>query len=469
MRAGTIFAALTACSIACTATAAPKHRDLSKIKHIIVIYEENRSFDTLYGNFPGANGLANAAATTKTQVKMDGTPFANLPDVCWKSAAPFPNTDPGTGAQKCTQEDPDFLPLEPIANGPFDASKAVPLDQMSHEDLVHRFYQEQVQIDGGKMDKFAAVSDAGGLTMQTYDGSKLEMWKFAQDYVLADNFFHAAFGGSFLNHQWLACACTPVYNNAPKELKAQVGTDGALIKDGIVTPDGFAVNTIFPASAPHPAEDARHPRLPLQDAPTIGDRMSDRKPKAVSWAWYSGGFNDALAGDTTTHNFQFHHQPYTYFRRYAEGEPGRAHLKDGADFEKAIAKGTLPEVSFYKPVGDLNQHPNYATLMDGDHKTAELIRKIQANKKLWAGSVIIVTYDENGGTWDHVAPPVIDNWGPGTRIPAIIISPFAKRHTVDSTRYDTTSILKLIEVRYGLSPLTSRDATANDLTNALNL
>jgi phospholipase C len=467
MRIGAFLAAMAACSGSCAAAPA-EHHDLSKIKHIIVIYEENRSFDTLYGGFPGANGLANAGSAAM-QVKVDGTPFTNLPAVCWKSDGSFPDTDATTGAQKCSQPDPDFLPLEPLANGPFDAEKAVPLDQMSHEDLVHRFYQEQVQIDDGRMDKFAAVSDAGGLTMGHFDGSKLEMWKYAQDYVLADNFFHAAFGGSFLNHQWLACACTPVYPYARATLKAQFGTDGTLITDGIVTPDGFAVNTIYPASPPHPEEDAKHPRLPLQDAPTIGDRMSDRRPTPVSWAWYSGGFNDALAGKVTEHNFQYHHQPYVYFRRYAEGEPGRLHLKDGADFEKAIADGKLPEVSFYKPVGDLNQHPSYATLLSGDQKTAELIRKIQSNKKLWSGSVIIVTYDENGGTWDHVAPPKIDNWGPGTRIPAIIISPFAKRHFVDHTQYDTTSILKFIEVRYGLAPLTSRDATANDLTNALQL
>jgi phospholipase C len=80
-----------------------------------------------------------------------------------------------------------------------------------------------------------------------------------------------------------------------------------------------------------------------------------------------------------------------------------------------------------------------------------------------------VTYDENGGAWDHVAPPKIDRWGPGTRVPAIVISPFAKRHFVDHTRYDTTSILKLIEVRFGLKPLGSRDGSANDMTNALNL
>jgi len=81
--------------------------------------------------------------------------------------------------------------------------------------------------------------------------------------------------------------------------------------------------------------------------------------------------------------------------------------------------------------------------------------------------VVIVTYDENGGFWDHVAPPLVDQWGPGTRVPTLVISPFAKKAYVDHTRYDTTSVLKLIETRWGLAPLGQRDASADGLTGAL--
>jgi phospholipase C len=83
-------------------------------------------------------------------------------------------------------------------------------------------------------------------------------------------------------------------------------------------------------------------------------------------------------------------------------------------------------------------------------------------------TVIIVTYDENGGFWDHVPPPFIDSWGPGTRVPTIVISPFAKKGFVDHTQYDTTSILALIEHRYNLTPLGSRDAAAADLQNSFS-
>jgi acid phosphatase len=104
--------------------------------------------------------------------------------------------------------------------------------------------------------------------------------------------------------------------------------------------------------------------------------------------------------------------------------------------------------------------------LQGQQHVASLVSAVQ-NSPYWADSVIIITYDENGGFWDHVAPPVVDKWGPGTRVPAIIVSPFAKKYFVDHTQCDTTAILKLIETRWGLAPLGTRDAAANDLTNAL--
>ena len=95
-----------------------------------------------------------------------------------------------------------------------------------------------------------------------------------------------------------------------------------------------------------------------------------------------------------------------------------------------------------------------------------LVRKIEVSKA-WKDSVIIVTFDDTGGFWDHAAPPQGRRFGPGERLPALIISPLARRGYVDHTTYDTTSILKLIETKFGLKPLTARDAAAGDMTNAL--
>ena len=83
---------------------------------------------------------------------------------------------------------------------------------------MHRYYQNREQINGGKLDQYAAWSDAGGLVMGYYDGSSLPLWALARQYTLADNFFMGAFGGSFLNHFWLICACTPIFPNAPASL-----------------------------------------------------------------------------------------------------------------------------------------------------------------------------------------------------------------------------------------------------------
>lgn len=446
--ASTAFVLLASASAGAAEPPAPKP-GLDKVGHIVVLFLENRSFDNIYGLFPGANGIANAGDTA-TQTDRSGKPYDQLPLVMNVNVKPH----------VVDNRFPDNLP-----NKPFRADAYAGLEQTTG-DLVHRFYQQQEQIDGGKMDRFAAISDAGGLTMSYYDGSRLPLWRYAQKYTLADNFFHAAFGGSFLNHMYLVCACTPEFKNAPEGIRAQLNADGTLKKDGAVTPDGYAVNTIYSTYMPRPAS-ANDPAklLPPMEETTIGDRLTE---KGVNWAWYSGGWNDAIAGHPDM-SFQFHHQPFAYFKAYGDGTQARAtHLKDGVDFIEAINNGTLPPVAFYKPIGVANEHPGYTSVLAGDRQAADIIALIERSP-IWKDTVVIVTYDENGGLWDHVAPPKGDRWGPGMRIPTLVISPFAKKGFVDHTEYDTTSVLKLIETRYGLKPLAERDAKANDLTNALEL
>ncbi len=169
--------------------------------------------------------------------------------------------------------------------------------------------------------------------------------------------------------------------------------------------------------------------------------------------------------------FQPHHQPFNYHARFAPGTPDRAeHLKDGDDFLKDIAAGTLPAVSFYKPAGRYTQHPSYTDLKSGDIHMDEVLKRLRASPQ-WNDMLIVVTYDENGGYWDHVAPPSgpgwSDRWGPGTRVPTLIISPYAKRGNIDSTAYDTTSILKFITRRFALEPLPGVRARTGDLTASL--
>ena len=421
---------------------------LEKLRHVIVIYQENWSFDGLYGKFPGAEGLANAGERV-TQMKKEGTPYTTLPQPLDTSKTP-----PAPDAR--------FPPDLPAA--PYDAARYVPPDRKTG-DIVNRAFQERRQINGGRMDGFVAWSENGGLAMSYYDATDLPVGRLAQQYTLADHFFHSAFDGSLFNHFWLICACTPVWPSAPANLRIQLDAQGDVVRHGSVTLDGYVVHTVYPANPPYPAT-IRDPAqlMPLLTMPTIGDRLSD---KGISWAWYSEGWNDAVAGRPDP-LFQFHHQPFNYFARYADSTAARTeHVKDIEDFRAALRAGNLPAVAFIKPNGAHNEHPGYADLLSGQRYVADLVKAVQ-DSAIWKDSVIIITYDEAGGRWDHVPPPPGDRWGPGVRVPAIIISPYAKRRFVDHTPYETVSILKLIETRWQLAPLGSRDAAANNLLNAFD-
>ena len=495
--------ALALCLAALPSLEAQSPPNLSAIDTIVVIYSENRAFDTLYGHFPGADGL-DAGRKAPAQVDRDGSVLKELPPI-WNGL-----TAPGV-APAVPQATTAHLP-----NAPFFVDDPAGFNVKANaitRDLVHRFYQNQMQIHGGRNDGFVAYGDAGALAMGAYDGSKLPMWDVARRYTLADHFFMGTFGGSFLEHVYLICACVARYEHADQSPArgsiAAVSPDGTALvlapdsprsamdgpprfqHDGNLTPDFYAVNTMQPPyqpSAVHPApggdptlaDPASPSVLPPQKTPTIGDLLT---AKGVSWAWYAGAWQATIDAGKQTAAFQFHHQAFNYFSSFAPGTPARAeHLKDGglagSKFLEAVDAGTLPHVVFYKPQGTLNEHPGYADLLAGDQHMADVISHLEKSPQ-WAHMVVVITYDENGGFWDHVAPPAGDRWGPGSRVPTIIVSPFAKKGVVDHTPYDTGSILRLITTRYGLPALDGlvmRDKAVaahgvhlGDLTGALTL
>lgn len=458
-----MVAALAACMALAAPGALAKSRPFRHIDHFVVIYLENHSFDNLYGTFPGANGLNGADPAHTIQVDLSGHVFK-----CLEQNDPQ-LTSPPLPADACSTANGDAFNSH-FTNAPFRIDDFVPPD-MKTRDLVHRYYQNQVQIDGGKNDKFVAVSDAKGLAMGVYDTANLPLGEYAKRYTLADRFFQGAFGGSFLNHQWLIAPRTPPFVGAasdggPCDIHTVLDANRLPVagKDLPLTTkaDGdWAVNTIQPFNPPFLAGTPDCRRLPPLDGTTIGDRLTGA---GIDWAWYSGGWNDAVAGHPDP-LFQYHHQPFAYFAKYAPGTAGRSHLRDESEFLAAARSGDLPAVSFVKPVGAENEHPGYADLARGEQHTAELIEAVRSSHD-WKKTAIVVTYDENGGFWDHVAPPVVDRWGPGTRVPTLVISPRARRHFVDHESYDTTSILATIERRYGLGPLSPRDAAAKDLRHA---
>jgi acid phosphatase len=479
-------------------------RAIDAIDTVVVIYAENRAFDTLFGLFPGANGIPgvnpSAVGPLVPQVDRDGSPLATLPPA-WGGLTARNQPLTVTEAQSAGLPNRPFL-----LNGPnalAGAGVVVPFDVMTRN-LVHRYYNNLMQINGGSNDGFAAWSDAGGLTMGYYDGSSLALWQVARRYTLADNFFMGAFGGSFLNHHYLVCACAPEYPNADaptspaKGLISAIETDargrirlvaapGAASSalagpptfrgDSLLTPKDangmfHAVNTMQPAYQPSniaaaPGGDPRYADpadatlLPPQKLATIGDRLD---AKGVSWAWYSGAWKAASAGTPEARaviykgplQFQPHHQPFNYYATFdpaTRADYRAAHLKDfDSDFLADAAAGRLPAVSFYKPQGNLNQHPSYTTIALGDAHIAGVVAALEKSPQ-WPRMLIVITYDENGGFWDHARVPKGDRWGPATRIPTIIVSPLAKKGFVDKTPYDTGSILRFVTRRWNLTPL----------------
>ena len=430
-----------------SALAQPAGNDpLAQIGHIVVIFEENRSFDSMFGRFPGANGLANAADEA-IQIDADGKPYKYLPTVINSNLKP-PGPDKRFPAQ--------------LPNRPFKINGYVSLDDDTG-DMIHAFYQEQMQINGGAMNCYAQVSNAKGLVMGHFDTSKTNLWRIARQFTLGDAMFHSAFGGSFLNHAFLVCSCAFKWPNAPEAIVAKLDANGNMVKDGQVTPDGYAVNTSRSVYLHAPTDTDPAKLVPPQTMPHIGDRLD---AKGIPWKWYAGGYDNAMAGHPDP-LFEFHHQPLQYFQDLAPGTPAqKAHLQDYKDLVRDIQQNTLPQVVFYKPIGQYDEHPGYTNIADGDRHLGELVSMLKKSPA-YKDMLIIITYDENGGAWDHVAPPRRDRWGPGTRIPLVFVGPTVKRGYVDHTPYDLNSILRTLELRFELEPLTDADANAYPMRNVL--
>jgi phospholipase C len=528
---------------------------LDAIRRFVVIYEENHSFDNLYGDWEQVRGLGDAAHAPP-QAAQGGTPYhcllqtdvnlvsPPLPASCSDSTtasgfvSAFPNA-PFTIDDFIRPRDRTCAPLGDHEKG---VLKGAGAPGGCTRDLVHRFYQEQYQIHGGRQDRYVAGSDAAGFVMGHYATRRLPVYRYLHRpghprYAVADAVFQAAFGGSFLNHQWLVAAATPVFAGAvadgsTRDQHSMLDASGFPTAYPLYTPEpegveqrdrtltvrcapglpaeaacgDFVINTAQPFYAPYAPRVADARRLPPLDNPTIGDRLNDA---GIDWAWYAGGWSNASGArgapgwsngdgpqcadpgalpDSSYPNcpdalFQFHHQPFNYFRAFdpatAAGAANRAaHLRDEAEFLVQARSSRhacrLKPVSFVKPVGAENEHPGYASEAAGDDHLVELLKAL-AGSACARDTLVIVTYDEYGGQWDHRPPPgqgnddgPHDRWGPGTRVPALLLSPHLRASfVVDRESHDTTSIVATIEHRFHLQPLGPRDAAVRDFATAL--
>ena len=144
-----------------------------------------------------------------------------------------------------------------------------------------------------------------------------------------------------------------------------------------------------------------------------------------------------------------HHNPFQYVKRIMETPEGRSHIRDASEFVRALRDGGLPSVAFVKPHWKDNAHAVSSTVGAGDRWVGEMVQEVMASR-YWPRAVVVITYDEGGGWFDHVRPPVVDRFGLGTRVPALVVSPYARRGVVAHGQYEHASILKLIEWRVGV-------------------
>jgi len=463
------------------------------IKHVVVIFGENISFDHYFGTYP------NAANT-------DGTPFT-----------------PARHTPKVNGLTPQLLTDNPNAYNP----KRLAPSQAMTCDQNHNYAAEQKAVNGGKMDKFVENTETDkctgqpilfgepGLVMDYYDGNTVTaMWNYAQHYALNDNSFDSVFGPSSPGAINLISGQTHGVQ-AVTSVTHEPTTDAYAVQ----SPDANGIGTM--TNDPDPAwddcSDKNHTadeNLATMHGRNIGDLLNE---KGVTWGWFQGGFKPtstqngfAVCGQTHTNvggnavvDYSPHHEPFQYYQSTANpkhlppssvaaigGTDQANHQYDITDFNAAVGAGNIPAVSFLKAPEYQDGHAGYSDPLDEQRFVATEINKIQHSRQ-WDSTAIVLAYDDSDGWYDHVAPKIIngshdanldtgvctdarvalggyaDRCGYGPRLPLLVISPYSKANFVDHTRTDQTSVLRFIEDNWRTGRIgdSSFDSRANALSN----
>jgi phospholipase C len=374
------------------------------IKHIVFIIKENRTFDNYFGRYPGADGATTGELSTGERI-----------------------------------------PLAPAE------------DWIGH-DIGHSFFDGVEAINGGKMNGFDRVLNGellDGYTQFSRD-TLPAYWAYADHFVLGDRMFSSMYGPTFPEHLYTVAA------QAGRVTDNKVGpgriSPGGYCDDRSERVTRFIRVTRRQGQKIMRAED--HVRRdyindfwkrvwPCFDFEVLPDSLTRA---GVSWRYYgNSGFYSALLA---IKHIRFSEHWGTDVVRYDR-------------FLKDIQKERLREVSWVLPGVGNNEHPGGGnhSVCRGENWTVQHINAIMTSK-YWKNTVVIITWDDFGGFYDHVQPPHYDIMGLGPRVPLLIISPWAKEGYIDHTTYEFSSVLKFIETIHGLEPLTKRDRQANDMTNA---
>jgi len=309
-------------------------------------------------------------------------------------------------------------------------------------DIDHSHTESVLAYDNGKLDKFSLLKGAiqNGVDeadSQFYQSDIPNYWKYAKTFTLADRFFSTISGPSLPNH-----------------LFSIAGEDANV--DSLISPKGAGswgcdapAGTTVEERAPDGT--VTH-AFPCFNFHTLGDLLDAQN---ISWKYYVTPGSEL--------------QTYDAIKHIRYGSDWTTHMFDYTNFISDVDSGNLPTISWLILPWQYSEHAPHS-MCQGENATVTQINAVMNNQTLWKSTAIILTWDDFGGFYDHVRPPV----GPnpqieyGFRVPALIISPYAKPGYVDDTMYSFPSMLKFIEDTLGLPSLTSFDGSSNDMFNAFD-
>ncbi|MDQ0201402.1 phospholipase C [Neobacillus ginsengisoli] len=433
------------------------------IKHVVVIFGENVSFDHYFGTYPYALNIKG---------EPQFMPKGNTPEVNnLLTPKDYNGTQPGISNSNL------------ITNNP-NAANPVRLDrsQAMTADMDHAYHDEIAATDGGKMDKAVETTGKGanpGIVMDYYDGNTVTaLWNYAQNFAMSDNSFGTTYGPSTPGALNLISGETHGATLYDKNGKVESGNVLNEFENGTVTGD------------PNPYFDkaSTGATVAMNDTnKNVGDLLNG---KGLTWGWFQGGFADPTAkhtniGGSSVTDYSPHHQPFEYYKSTANkdhvapssadmiGKTDQAnHQYDMKDFWTAVDGGNMPSVSYLKAPMYQDGHAGYSDPLDEQQFIVNTINHLQKTPE-WKDTAVVIAYDDSDGWYDHVFGPnngqsvESGKAGYGPRLPLLVVSPYAKSNFVDHTLTDQSSILKFVEDNWNLGRIggTSLDAKAGSIEN----
>ncbi|MCI4319004.1 MAG: hypothetical protein L3K23_02585 [Thermoplasmata archaeon] len=342
-------------------------------------------------------------------------------EYCLATSSVCPEVANGLPAGGCIPENP-FSGTGSCARPFNETSLVVP-------DIFHTWSASHIDYDSGRMDGFYYAENNSTETLGHYNGSTLPVyWDLAQEYGLGDNFFSSTLSYSLPNHWYIVAANTPTY----------------------------ALYYGFNSSS---TNQSRHLYLNEANSTNTIEEELAGKP-SVTWSYYDWpllSYDRAI----NTVDWTVQGSAYAYWNPLAARSPSYsmvAHFASRPQFFSDVANGSLPDISWFVPPGGSSDHPP-ANLSQGEDMVATIVNSIERSS-YWNSTAILLTWDDFGGFYDHVAPPQVDPFGLSFRVPLIVISPWTPAGYVGHHLESFESILRLMEVRFGLGCLTARDCGA---------